>query len=150
MSRLKLIGASGRLGKRQTGIFGGAIFKATQARSGLHKGLSTLSLLEGDFPGAPSYASCNVHLAADAHTARLSRGVLQSFHASAHGRYRTRGRYSAATVRGTIWDTIDRCDGTLTKVHRGTVQVTDFARRKTIIIHAGHSYLAKAIKRHHK
>jgi hypothetical protein len=42
-----------------------------------------------------------------------------------------------------VWDTIDRCDGTLTIVKRGTVDVTDFRLRKTISVHAGHRYLAK-------
>ena len=63
------------------------------------------------------------------------------------GRFRTRGRYSAGTVRGTIWDTIDRCDGTLTIVHRGTVDVTDFRTRKTVAVHAGHQFLASALLR---
>jgi hypothetical protein len=41
------------------------------------------------------------------------------------GRFRTRGRYSAATVRGTRWLTADRCDGTVTRVVRGSVAVED-------------------------
>ena len=76
----------------------------------------------------------------------MSRRVLQSFHSSGHGSFRTRGRYAAGTVRGTVWDTVDRCDGTLIEVHRGTVRVTDFVRRVTIRVHAGHSYLARAVK----
>jgi hypothetical protein len=47
-------------------------------------------------------------------------------------------------VRGTRWETIDRCDGTLTKVTRGRVAVRDFRRKKTVIVRAGKSYLAKA------
>ena len=43
-----------------------------------------------------------------------------------HGRFRTSGHYSAATVRGTKWLTEDRCDGTVTRVVRGTVEVEDF------------------------
>jgi hypothetical protein len=43
------------------------------------------------------------------------------------GRFRTRGRYSAATVRGTKWLVEDRCDGTLTRVARGVVDVVDYA-----------------------
>ena len=43
-----------------------------------------------------------------------------------HGSFRTAGHYSAATVRGTRWLTEDRCDGTLTRVVRGTVEVEDF------------------------
>jgi hypothetical protein len=42
------------------------------------------------------------------------------------GRFRTSGHYSAATVRGTRWLTEDRCDGTLTRVVRGRVEVEDF------------------------
>jgi hypothetical protein len=42
------------------------------------------------------------------------------------GRFRTSGHYSAATVRGTRWLTEDRCDGTLTRVVRGSVEVEDF------------------------
>jgi ferric-dicitrate binding protein FerR (iron transport regulator) len=67
-----------------------------------------------------------------------------------HGQFATKGRYSSATVRGTVWTTSDRCDGTLTTVQRGTVAVFDFGTRKTITLHAGHSYLAKAITHLHK
>ena len=47
-------------------------------------------------------------------------------------------------MRGTIWLVQDQCNGTLTKVTRGTVQVRDFKRKKTITVKAGHSYLARA------
>ncbi len=62
------------------------------------------------------------------------------------GRFRTTGRHSAATVRGTIWLTEERCDGTLTRVTRGIVSVRDFARKKTISVRAGNSYLARATR----
>ncbi len=35
-----------------------------------------------------------------------------------HGQYSTRGQNSVATVRGTYWETINRCDGTLTTSSR--------------------------------
>jgi hypothetical protein len=70
--------------------------------------------------------------------------VIETLHAQDRGRFRTKGHFSYGTPRGTVWDTIDRCDGTLTVVHRGVVAVFDFGLRKTIIVHAGHSYLAKA------
>ncbi len=60
------------------------------------------------------------------------------------GRFRTGGRFSSATVRGTRWVVIDRCDGTLTRVVRGTVTVRDNVRHKTVIVHAGEQYLARA------
>ena len=47
-------------------------------------------------------------------------------------------------MRGTIWETIDRCDGTLTKVRRGVVVVRDNRKRRNITVRAGKSYLARA------
>jgi hypothetical protein len=38
----------------------------------------------------------------------------------------------------------DRCDGTLTRVETGTVHVHDFGRHRTVVVHAGHSYRARA------
>jgi hypothetical protein len=133
-----------RAPKTQSGVFGGALFKVTQDRSGPTKGLTSLSILEAAFPGAPGYASCKTRAGDHASAARLSTAILQALRARASGRFRTRGRYSAATVRGTQWDTIDRCDGTLTIVQRGTVQVTDFVHHTTVVVHAGHRYLARA------
>jgi hypothetical protein len=59
------------------------------------------------------------------------------------GSFRTRGRYGAATVRGTRWLTADRCDGTRVQVSRGVVSVSDFAQRREVTVRAGGSYLAK-------
>jgi hypothetical protein len=47
-------------------------------------------------------------------------------------------------VRGADWTIAERCDGTLTTVKRGRVIVRDFRRRRTIILRAGESYLARA------
>jgi hypothetical protein len=60
------------------------------------------------------------------------------------GRFRTRGRYAGATVRGTIWLTEDRCDGTLIRVRQGRVDVRDNVRNRTITVRAGQSYFARA------
>jgi hypothetical protein len=59
------------------------------------------------------------------------------------GSFRTRGQYSAATVRGTEWLVQDSCAGTLTRVKKGAVSVRDLVKRKTIIVRAGKSYLAR-------
>ena len=72
------------------------------------------------------------------------KAVLGELWGSGKGKFRTGGKYSAATVRGTIWLVEDRCEGTLTKVKRGTVSVRDFKRKKTVTVKAGHSYLARA------
>jgi hypothetical protein len=139
--------ATGRGHKRQTGDFAGAIFKLKQARASATRGLTTLSLLESAFAGAPSYATCHAHHSADGHATALSSQTLQLLHASAHGRFRTSGRYSAATVRGTKWTIADRCDGTLVHDITDSVAVTDFVRHKTIILHGGQTYLARAPSR---
>ena len=62
---------------------------------------------------------------------------------NARGRFRTRGRHSAATVRGTRWVMEDRCDGTLTRVQEGSVTVRDFAKRRNVPVRAGRTYLAR-------
>ena len=45
---------------------------------------------------------------------------------------------------GTKWTIADRCDGTLVHDITDSVAVTDFVHHKTIALHAGQSYLAKA------
>jgi IPT/TIG domain/FG-GAP repeat len=133
----------------------GGVFSLAQTGSGPLKGLTTFALQENAFTGAPSYASCTQSAklshaaradgAPDAVVAKLKPKVLQTLLASEKsGSFRTRGRYSAATVRGTEWETEDRCDGTLTVVKRGIVSVLDFHTRKTITVTAGHSFLARA------
>ena len=63
--------------------------------------------------------------------------------AHAHGRFRTRGHGSSATVRGTIWSVTDYCGRTVTTVREGLVAVRDFARRRTVLVPAGGRYVAK-------
>ncbi len=59
------------------------------------------------------------------------------------GRFRTKGKYSSATVRGTRWLTQDSCAGTLTRVRKGKVNVRDFVRKRTIRLKKGQQYLAR-------
>ena len=63
------------------------------------------------------------------------------------GKFRTRGQYSAATVRGTTWLVQDTCTTTLTRVTQGVVAVNDFAKRKTVLVKKGKRYTARAKKR---
>jgi hypothetical protein len=63
------------------------------------------------------------------------------------GRFRTRGRRSSATVRGTEWLTKDTCTTTTTVVKSGTVIVRDFAKRKNVRVKRGKRYVARAKKR---
>jgi hypothetical protein len=142
---LELTAASTKAHQHLTGVFGGAIFKVTQSRA--NQGLTTLSLVEGAFKGAPTYASCRAGRATDpAGHAALSSRVLQSLRSRASGRFRTRGRYAAGTVRGTAWTTTDRCDGTLIAVQLHSVLVTDLVKHITVLVRAGHHYLARPRK----
>jgi hypothetical protein len=63
------------------------------------------------------------------------------------GRFRTKGKHSAATVVGTKWLVEDRCTSTLTRVTRGRVSVRDFVKRKTVTVRAGKKYVARARRR---
>ena len=148
---LKLTTATGKKHKNQNGTFGGAVFKVTQFGSGKNKGLTTLALVEGGVKGGPSYASCRTTGTTQASITALSKKTLQLLHGSDnHAKFRTKGRYSAATIRGTVWTIADRCDGTIVHVSRGLVDVTDFVRHITVAVHAGHSYLALAKPKQHK
>ena len=140
---LSLTSATGTGKKTQTGRFGGAVFKVTQTKSGTSKGMTTLTLVNNAFKGAPSYATCKSRKPHDASAAASSSRTLQLLHASAHGKFRTRGRYSAATVLGTIWSVADRCDGTLTRDVTDSVLVNDFVHHRTVVLHPGQSYLAR-------
>jgi DNA-binding beta-propeller fold protein YncE len=134
--------------KTQTGQFGGAVIRIRQTPGGPNKGMTTVMMAEGAFKGAPSQAICKHKGAAgDAHAAKASRKVIQLLHASAHGRFTTSGRYSAATVRGTKWTITARCDGTVVHDITDSVAVTDFVRHRTIILHAGQSYFAPGPKK---
>ena len=146
---LEVITATGRKGKTQHGEFGGAVFRITQGRSGTNKGVTTLRLLEGLFKHGPSYGICKLHKAHDVFATAAKSTTLQLLHASAHGKFTTKGRYSAATVLGTKWTIGDRCDGTLVHDLTDSVVVTDFVHHKKIVLHAGQSYLAVA-PTHHK
>jgi hypothetical protein len=114
-------------GKPQTATFFGGIFKVTQPG-----GTTDLKLNE-------SLASCAKAHAAKAKKKPKSRHLW----GSGHGAFRTSGQYSAATVRGTEWLVQDSCSGTLTRVKHGVVNVRDNVRHKTIVVRAGHRYLAK-------
>jgi hypothetical protein len=142
---LRIVSNTGTVGKTQTATLAGGVFNVSQVRKGISKGLTNFNLVESAFQGAPTYNTCKAKYekAGDATIASLSSKTLQLLKVSGHGKFKTTGRFSSATVRGTIYTVADRCDGTLTHVIRDTVLVDDFVRHKTILLHAGQSYLAK-------
>jgi len=136
---VRLQSATNGSGTRQQSDFSAGLFQVLQSRSTKSRGLTEL-VLKGS-----SFGSCGKAARGKRASAAGSR-TIRRLRASGQGRFRTRGRHSAATVRGTVWDTVDRCDGTLTRVSRGTVTVRDFRRKKNITVRAGKSYLAKAAR----
>ena len=132
--RVQLVSSIASDGRLQSGEFWGSRFQVRQARNG--RGMTSLALRGGNF------ASCRTSdgVASAARTRRIRR----LWGRDRGGRFRTYGRQSQATVRGTRWLTEDRCDGTLTRVTSGAVAVRDRGRRRTVLVRAGHSYLARA------
>jgi hypothetical protein len=78
---------------------------------------------------------------------RRRKAVRRLWGSDRSGRFRTRGRNSVATVRGTRWLTEDRCEGTLTRVVEGAVEVRDTRRGTTRLVRAGGQVLVRAKKR---
>jgi hypothetical protein len=60
------------------------------------------------------------------------------------GKLAVRGKHSIGAAVGTGWVTEDRCDGTFTRVRSGTVRVRDLERKRTVTLHTGGTYLARA------
>ena len=78
---------------------------------------------------------------------RSSRVVYRRLFGRAHGPFRTRGRTSFTSIRGTGWLTQDTCGGTRTSVTEGTVAVRDLVRHVTVIVRTGEHYLAAIAKK---
>jgi hypothetical protein len=112
--RVHLITARDARGSTQNGVFYGGAFVVTQKRAA--PGLTDLRLVGGSATVCGQGAKGALRAGA-----RQSRRAIRRLHGQAHGRFLTRGRYSAATIRGTVWLTEDTCDGTLIRDSKGTV-----------------------------
>jgi streptogramin lyase len=139
--KIVLQSARDRHGRTQKGTFWGGVFQIRQKRTG--KGMTDLILRGGGFSRCGTRAGVSV-LAREAKGKR--RVVRRLWGRDSHSRFRTHGRDSVATVRGTRWITTDRCDGTLTSVTQGKVLVRDLHRKRSVMVRAGSAYLA----RHHR
>jgi hypothetical protein len=117
----------------QTGTFHGGLFEVRQPAGA--RGMTEL-VLRGPLPICTGGG-------ARAAAASAKRPPRVLWGRDDHGRFRTRGSNSVATVRGTAWYVADRCDGTLTRVSKGSVSVRDLHRKRTVIVNAGKSYLAR-------
>ncbi|HEX2232626.1 MAG TPA: choice-of-anchor Q domain-containing protein [Thermoleophilaceae bacterium] len=135
---VRLTTARGAQGSSQVGVFSGAMFRVRQART--PNAYTVLSLAGGSFESCARTAAGRGAVVA---SGRRARSVRRLWARSRGGRFRTRGRHGTATVRGTVWSTADRCDGTMVRVRRGRVLVRDFGRRRPVLVTAGERYLAR-------
>ena len=127
-------------GHVQTGQFGGGRFVIRQSRGGY------VDLYLRGRVCQRSKAKYSLTVASAARR-KPKRRLWGSDHG---GRFRTHGKNSHATVRGTRWVVGDSCAGTLTRVSSGQVVVRDTVRRKNVVLDAGERYLARPRhKRHH-
>jgi hypothetical protein len=120
-------------GGLQTANFAGGVFRVSKTTAAA----TQLTLAGGNF------GVCNARRTAAKPRPKRRTTVVRRLWGNGKGRFATAGRYAAATVRGTVWRTDDRCDGTLVFVKRGRVAVFDRRRHRTVIVTAGHSYLAR-------
>jgi hypothetical protein len=127
--RVTIIAAAGAGKPPARSDFFGGLFKLSQARAKVPT--TTLTLTEA--------------LACSKKTARASasKPKKRRLWGDGKGRFRTKGRYAAATVRGTRWLVEDRCGSTLTRVTTGVVAVRDQAKRKTVLVRKGGRYIAR-------
>jgi hypothetical protein len=131
-----LTSATNKSGGTQAGNFSKGVFKISQTKK---NPLTTVSMTGGGLNACSSLPRGGAPKIGTA--ARARRRTLFS---SVKGHFQARGRNSAATVRGTSWTMTDTCAGTRTSVKTGSVVVRDFNLRKTRIVRAGHSYLARS------
>ena len=127
--RVTLIAAANKQGKESKADFYDGIFKFRQSKG--RRPTTTLTLTEK--------LSCPKAGNAIAAAKKKKRRLW----GDGSGKFRTKGKHSAATVVGTKWLVEDRCRSTLTRVIRGRVSVRDFELDKTVIVRRGKRYVAR-------
>jgi hypothetical protein len=131
--RVRLYAARDRRGVVQAASFYSGVFRVVQ------RGSYVELQLRGPKPVCGSgAASASTHQS----NKKKKQTRKRRLWGSGKGRFRTRGAYSAATVRGTTWLVVDSCRSTTTRVKRGVVTVRDFKRKRTITLRAGDRYVA--------
>ena len=77
---------------------------------------------------------------------RSAERVIRRLWGKSNGRFRTKGRFASATVRGTEWETADLCLATRVTVREGSVLVRDFRRRRNVVVRAGETARVSALR----
>ena len=142
------IASEATTGAEQNAVVTGAIVRVEQ--DVLDLGATELVIGGGDFSHCDdTELAAAVKAKAAARTARkrTKSGVVRGLWAAGKGRFRTRGRYATASVRGTRWATVDRCGSTTIKVFDGIVDVQDLLTGKTVAVEAGEKRVVRATAR---
>jgi hypothetical protein len=126
-------------GTVQHASFGGARFKVRQAPTG--NGTTDLHLRGGSFTSCGHPARGARVLAAAA--GKRPKPVRRLWGKDRSGRFRTHGRDSVTTVRGTRWSVADRCKGTVTRVTEGAVDVKVRRTGRVVRVQAGERFIAR-------
>jgi hypothetical protein len=129
---VRLITARSKRGGRTRGVFSEGAFVVKQPKRGTP--VTELVLTGGEAVDCPAPGGARPM----ARTAVRRR--VRSLRGRSNGGHRTRGRHAAGNVRGTVWRMEDRCEGTLTEVEEGAVQVGDLGR--SVRVENGGSFLA--------
>jgi hypothetical protein len=132
--RVRISIANGK-GGVDTADFYEGVFKVTQLASGTR--FATLTLVGGSFKGCPRAPKAQL-------SGKSPTRSIRHLWGTGTGNFRTAGRFSSASLRGTKWLTDDKCNATLTRVVQGAVTVRDFVRRKNVVVKAPGRYLASA------
>jgi hypothetical protein len=133
------VGTAAPHGGTQTGEFFEGEFVLSQGQNGL----VVATLAGGNFAGCPT-ARERAHKARASAAHAAGKHVVRKLWTNAHGSFSTKGNYAAGAVAGTEWLTEDLCDGTLIRVTRDKVAVTNLVTHRHVTVTVGHHYLAKA------
>jgi hypothetical protein len=104
------------------------------------KPIAELRLVGGDF------SVCKKRKTSAVSATPPPKKPVRRLFAKGKGKFRTRGSFAAATVRGTSWVTEDLCGETRITVRQGILAVLDLLKKKTVLVRAGHSYTAAKTK----
>jgi CSLREA domain-containing protein len=129
-----LVAAANRRGGTATSEFWAGIFRLGQNKKARPR--TTLTLVEK--------LRCRKATKAGTAAKKKKRKTRRRLWGNGKGRFRTKGKHSAATVVGTKWLIQDRCNSSVTRVVRGRVKVRDFVKKKTVTVRKGNRYIARA------
>lgn len=113
-----------------------AVFSKGAFRIASRGAVSEIALAGGDFSACKHRKPSAVH--------ESQPKVIRRLWGDGKGRFRTRGRFAAATVRGTAWDVEDTCAGTVVHVRRGVVEVRALRTGRLTVVRAGGSVTVPA------